>query len=101
MKSAKDCINIEEIRTEIDDIDNQILESFSKRMEYVHEIVKFKSDENGIVARDRQDQVFQQIREKAKHFDLDPDLYEQIYRTLINWNVQKEMELFKSNQETK
>lgn len=99
MKEAKDCKNIEEIRAAIDEIDNQILACFGKRMEYVHEIVKFKSTEDGIVASDRQREVFRKIRERAVNFKLDPDLYEEIYRTLINWNIKKEMQIFKNKEE--
>lgn len=94
MKDPKDCQNIEEIRAAIDEIDHQILKSFGKRMEYVHEIVKFKSDQHGIVARERQLEVFRKRREWAKEFNLDPDLYEEIYQQLINWNVKKELEMF-------
>lgn len=101
MKEAKDCKNIEEIRAAIDLIDSQILASFGKRMEYVHEIVKFKSTEDGIVASDRQREVFQKIRNRALNFNLDPDLYEELYRTLINWNIQKELQLFKNKEEAK
>lgn len=96
MKEPNDCLNMEEIRAAIDDIDYQILKLFAKRMEYVKAIVKFKSDPDGIVARERQLEVFRKRREWASAFDLDPDLYEQIYQTLINWNVKKEMEIFRN-----
>lgn len=96
MKEAKECRNIEEIRSAIDEIDYQILKTFGKRMEYVKAIVKFKSDADGIVARERQLEVFRKRREWANEFELDPDLYEEIYQTLINWNVKKEMEIFRN-----
>ncbi len=98
MKEAKACKSIEEIRAGIDQIDFQILELFGKRMEFVNEIVKFKSDKDGIVARDRQLEVFQKTRERAVKFGLNPDLYEEIYKTLINWNIQKELEIFRSKE---
>lgn len=94
MKEAKDCQNIHEIRSGIDKIDYQILELFQKRLEYVREIVKFKTNQEGIVARDRQLEVFRKRREWAQKLELDPDLYEEIYKMLINWNVKKEMEIF-------
>ncbi len=96
MKEAKDCSSIQDIRFGIDEIDYQILALFGKRFEYVKEIVKFKSDPDGIVARDRQLAVFEKRREWAQEFGLDPDLFEEIYKTLINWNVQKELEIFSS-----
>lgn len=98
IKDAKECKNIQEIRNGIDEIDEQILALFGKRMEYVNEIVKFKADTDGIVARDRQLEVFRKTRERAKKHGLNPELYEEIYTTLINWNVRKELEIFSNNE---
>lgn len=94
MKEANECINIQEIRDCIDTIDHQIFALFGKRLEYVKEIVKFKTDAEGIVAHDRQLELLKKRREWATQSGLDPDLFEEIYKTLINWNVQKEMDLF-------
>lgn len=100
MKEAKDCRDIQEIREAIDEIDHQILASFGKRLEYVKEIVKFKTDPDGIVARDRQLELLQKRREWATESGLDADLFEEIYKMLINWNVQKELELFRKMENT-
>lgn len=101
MKEIKDCQTIGEIREGIDEIDYQILASFGKRLEYVKAIVKFKSDQDGIIALDRQLEVFRKRREWAQEFGLDPVLFEEIYKTLINWNVQKELEIFRSTENSK
>ena len=98
MKEAKDCQNIREVREIIDEIDYQILEFFGKRLKCVEAIVKFKTDTESIVARDRQVEVLQKRSEWAKEFGLDPDLITEIYLKLINWNIQKELELFKNNE---
>jgi isochorismate pyruvate lyase len=98
MKEAKECQNIEEIRNEIDGLDLQILTLFGKRLEYVKEIVKFKSDADGIVALQRQKEVFQNRKEWAANLDLDPELFGEIFEKLINWNVQKELELFRNSE---
>lgn len=98
MKEAKDCRNIQEVRECIDEIDHQILAFFGKRLEYVKGIVKFKTDTDGIVARDRQLELLQKRREWAVEFELDPDLFEEMYKMLINWNVQKELEIFRKKE---
>jgi isochorismate pyruvate lyase len=100
MKGAKDCQDIQEIRANIDKVDYEILASFGKRLEYVKEIVKFKTDQDEIIARQRQLEVFQKRREWASEFGLDPELFEEIYKMLINWNVQKELEIFSSKGKT-
>lgn len=98
MKNAENCENIQEIRNEIDGIDQQILELFKLRLDYVSEIVKFKSDADEIIALERQLEVFGQRREWAEQLGLNPDLIENIYRTLINWNLQKEMEIYNNTE---
>lgn len=96
MKKPKDCHSIQEIREIIDKIDYEILASFGKRNEYVQAIVKFKSDKDGIIAKERQLEIFQKRKEWANEFGLDPDLIDNIFKTLINWNIQKEIEIFRS-----
>ena len=93
MREPKECQNIQEIRNAIDEIDYQILAFFGKRYEYVKEIVKFKSDKDGIIAKDRQLEVLQKRKDWAIAFGLDPELFEEIYKTLIYWNIQKELEI--------
>ncbi len=98
MKKAEECTDILDIRNCIDEIDYQIIASFALRMEYVNEIVKFKSDQDEIVARERQQEIFRNRREWAEKYRLNPDLFEEIYKTLINWNVKREMELFRGEE---
>jgi isochorismate pyruvate lyase len=98
MKEVEQCQSIEEIREVIDKIDYQILSYFGARLECVKAIVKFKSDPDGIVAVDRQKEVFLKRREWATELGLDPDLFEEMYKMLINWNIQREMEIFRSKE---
>jgi len=94
MKDPKLCANIEEIRFEIDKLDRQILMLFAQRMEYVHEIVKFKTDADGIVARERQLEVFERRKQWATELGLDSELFGDFFEKLVSKNVAKEMELF-------
>ena len=93
MKNPKSCQNIEEIRNGIDEIDYQILQLFSQRYSFVKEIVKFKTDEESVIAKTRQKEVIRQRREWAEKLDLNPDLFEEIYRILMKFNVNKELEI--------
>jgi len=100
MKEIKDCQDIREVREIIDEIDYQILESFGQRLKCVEAIVKFKTDTDSIIARERQLEVFQKRREWAEELGLDPDLITAIYEKLINWNIQKELEIFRNNEKS-
>lgn len=98
MKNPKQCRSIEEIRECLDEIDLQIIELLGKRLNYVKEIVKYKIDEEDIIANVRQEEVIRLRREWAKINNLDPDLVESIYKTLIQFNIQKELNIFNNKE---
>ena len=96
MRDPKQCKNVEEIRECLDEIDLQVIKLLGKRSDYIKEIVKFKIDEEDIFARDRQQEVIRLRREWAKDNKLDPDLIENVYKTLIQFNIQRELKIFRS-----
>ena len=94
----EECENIEEIREALDVIDREIVQLFANRQEYVREIVKFKSgDEEGIIAKERQDLVLKQRKAWAEERGLDPDMMEAIFRILIEKNIQIQIAINNSN----
>jgi isochorismate pyruvate lyase len=96
MKNPGNCESINEIREVIDEIDYQILKLYHDRYECVKEIVKFKTDEASVIAENRQEEVIADRRAWAIELGLDPDLFENIFRCLIRFNVQKELEILRS-----
>ena len=96
MKNPEDYASIEEIRDAIDEIDYQIMKLFGERYDFVKEIVKFKTDEASVIAESRQEEVIAQRRAWAIELDLNPDLFEKIFWTLIRFNVQKELEILRN-----
>ena len=96
MKNPESCKNIEEIRESIDGIDYQIMKLFSQRYDFVKEIVKFKTDEASVIAENRQAEVIAKRREWAVELGLNPDLFEDIFWTLMRYNVTKELEILKN-----
>ena len=100
MKLAKipsDCANKEEIRTHIDQIDQEIIALFALRFQYVSEIVKFKTDAASVVAQQRKDEVIEQRGEWAAAHGLDKDTFQQIYRFLVDHNISKELEILEKS----
>ena len=92
------CDNIQEIRDAIDVIDLEILQLFAQRHEYVKEIVKFKSgDEKGIIARERKELVLKQRKAWAEERGLDPEMMVEVFRLLIDKNIQIQLDISKSN----
>lgn len=98
MKNPENCFSIEEIREAIDEIDLQIMKLYCERFSYVKEIVKFKTDEASVIDKNRQEEVIEQRRVWAVQLGLNPDLFENIFRNLIRFNVQKELEILQNRQ---
>lgn len=94
-KSPSECKSKEEIRTQIDSIDKEIISLFGLRFQYVSEIVKYKTNAESVVAQDRKDQVIKQRGEWAEKHGLDKETFEQIYRFLVDHNIGKELEILK------
>lgn len=90
----ENCKSKEEVREQIDEIDREIIALFAQRFAYVKAIVKFKNDQESIVAQQRKDEVISQRGEWASESGLDKSTFEKIYELLINHNISKEMEIF-------
>lgn len=95
--SAENCKSKEEIRMQIDIIDQEIIKLFAKRNEYVHAIVKFKNDIESIIAQDRKDEVITNRGIWAEKLGLEKSTFEDIYKLLINANIQTEIEILQNN----
>lgn len=87
------CQTIDEVRSEIDALDRQIISLLGRRFSFVKEIVRFKSNRNEIVARERYDEVIRTRRELAEQHNLSPDVIEQMYRVMIAHNIEEEHKL--------
>ena len=91
MKLPQECTNIEEIRTEIDCIDFEIVTLLGQRFGYVKEIMRFKQTEEDVRAPQRYNAVLAQRRLWAAEKGLDPDVIEEMYRNLIAHFIDEEL----------
>ena len=99
MKRPEQCTCIEDIRGEIDRIDQGIVGLLGERACYVHEIVKYKTDKDSVVAKDRQVAMMAKRAEWAWENGLAPELIQAIYRTLIEHNIRRELDIMQHNRE--
>ena len=97
VKKPVECASADEIPIEIDRIDRQIISLFAERHKYIEEIVKFKHDENSIVALDRKEKVINERKTWAKDAGLNPDTFKEIYTLLVESNIKHEMNILKIN----
>lgn len=77
------CENLEDVRANIDRIDQQIVELLAERGTYVAQAAGFKRDPSAVADPQRVEQVIAQVRGWATAREIDPDLAEVIYRTLV------------------
>jgi len=77
--------DIKQLRKRIDEVDEQILQSLSKRTKICKSIGLVKK-KHGIPIQDlpRESDIYTYIKEKAADFGLDPAQVEAIYRQIVN-----------------
>ncbi len=89
-KSPADCATKEDVRAEIDRIDQALLSLFAERHRYVTRMAQIKTDPHEAFDPKRIEAVIRKQRKRAEELDLDEDQAELIWRTLIDWNVNYE-----------
>lgn len=89
-KAPADCQTKEDVRAEIDRIDQALLGLFAERHRYVTRMAQIKTDPHEAYDPARIETVISRLRQRAEALDLDEDQAELMWRTLINWNVNYE-----------
>ena len=92
----KKCASLEEVRDEIDKIDDQILELIAKRKDMVKQAANFKHSVEEIKADDRIDHVIDKVRHKALVLGVSPNMVTDIYRQMIEDMVETEIAQFRN-----
>ncbi len=87
-------MNLDEIRQKIDSVDSDIIALLSKRAGLVSEAGKLKKDAHGVRDPKRVEQVIAKVKVKAFYAGLDPAIAEEVYRTIIDCFVDKELSEF-------
>ena len=88
------CKNLEEVRTNIDRIDNEIIKLIAERETYVIQASNFKKNEEGVKDTSRVEKVIQKVREKAALYGANQDMVEVLYREMISRFISIEIEEF-------
>lgn len=90
MKAPNECLNMQEIRLEIDRIDRKIIAAFGERFEYIKAASKFKTSETSVKAPERFKSMLQQRRIWAEE-ELNLDVIEKLSQDLVNYFIQEEL----------
>jgi len=87
-------LKLSEIRKQIDGIDDAIISLLAKRAGMVREAATCKKSTETVRDPARVERVIQKVRAKAGEAGLDPDMAEEIYRTVIDCFIRKELAQF-------
>ncbi|MGN4123556.1 chorismate mutase [Lysinibacillus sphaericus] len=93
----KACMSITEVRENIDSIDEQIVKLMSERSKFVEQAAKFKIDTEDVKAPKRVEAVIEKVRNIAHENDVNPDIVEEVYRTMISCFIKLELQEHKIN----
>ncbi len=91
----KECSSLEEVRAEIDKLDDQIVELLAERNAYIHQAVKFKQTVEEVKAKDRVKEVLERVRHKALQLGMSPNMITSLYSKMIDDMVESEIEEFR------
>ena len=97
MENVKVCSSLEEVRANIDRIDDGIIKLIAERGQYVVQASSFKKDDEGVKDTGRVEKVIAKVRDKAKEYGADPDMVEALYREMISRFVNMELTEFHKN----
>lgn len=86
-----ECKNINEVRENIDILDRQIVKLISERSKFVEQAAKFKNDSEDVKAPKRVEMVIEKVRAIAEENDVNPQIIEQVYRTMITCFINEEL----------
>jgi len=92
MKQPEDCASIEDVREAIDTIDREIIHLIGRRACYVEAAARFKTGGQSVRAPERQSKMLAERRRWAEENGLDQDVIEALYRNLISYFIDREMQ---------
>lgn len=86
----RDCQSLEEVRSEIDWIDDALVALIAERGAYVRQAARFKRSLVEVEAPQRVEQVIENVRVTAHKTGADPVVIEQTWRAMIAAFIQSE-----------
>ncbi len=92
----KECKTLEELRNEVDKVDEKIVELIAVRNDYIKQAAKFKHTVEEIKADERIEDVLNHVRHKALTLGVSPNMVVDIYKQMIDAMVESEIAEFRN-----
>jgi isochorismate pyruvate lyase len=85
------CDSLEDVRTNIDRIDHQIVSLLAERGGYVNQAARFKKTTEDVKAPQRVEQVISKVRSLSAEMGANPAVTEAVYRAMISAFINAEL----------
>nr|WP_297434708.1 chorismate mutase [Sulfurimonas sp.] len=92
----KKCNSLQEVREEIDIIDEQLVNLISKRSRLIRQAAAFKDSVDDVKAQDRIDDIMQRVRKKAIELNINPNMISELFKIMIDEMVETEISEFRN-----
>ena len=89
--------SLEDVRENIDQIDQKVIQLLGQQQFYVKQTARFKKSDNEVKAPARVEAIIAKVRILAAENNLDADIAEAVYRTMIDGFIKKELKEFQIN----
>ncbi len=93
-KSAKDCENMADIRSEIDRIDRILVHLLAERQTYIERAGHIKGSRDTVRDEARIEDVVSKVLSEARQAGLSADVAEAVWRTMVDRFIAHEFDVF-------
>ena len=88
------CQSLTEVRENMERIDQQIVELIAQRSHFVEQATEFKTSMDEVTDSKRIEANIGRIKNLAKQYNLDESIIEDVYRTMMDAFIKKEVRKF-------
>jgi len=92
----KKCNSLQEVRDEIDKVDDNLVELISQRSHLIRQAAAFKNSVDEVKAEDRVDDIMQRVRKKGIELNINPNMLSELFNIMINEMVETEISEFRN-----
>jgi isochorismate pyruvate lyase len=92
----KKCNTLEDVRTEIDELDTKLVDLISERSHLIRQAAGFKQSVEEVKAQDRIDFILQRVRHHAIEKGVSPNMISELFEIMINEMVETEIAEFRN-----
>lgn len=91
---TEECNSMDELRSEIDQLDQTIVDMLTIRQSYMDQAARIKKSRDLVRDTARVLDVIEKVTAHAKKSGVNPDLISAIYESLIEWSINYEFKKF-------